>query len=52
MITELGDVIEQVHDSEILKTQWNHYQRDNYYVGEITWDEVCESVKQLESVVK
>lgn len=52
MITELGDVIEQVHDSETLKSQWNNYQRDNYYVGEITWDEVCESVKQLESVVK
>lgn len=52
MISELSDVIEKVHDSETLKTQWNHYQRDNYYVGEITWDEVCESVKQLESVVK
>lgn len=52
MISELSDVIEKVHDSETLKSQWNNYQRDNYYVGEITWDEVCESVKLLESVVK
>lgn len=52
MVSELSDVIDKVHASETLKSQWNHYQRENYYVGEITWDEVCESVKKLESIVQ
>jgi len=52
MISELNDVIDKVHNTETLKSQWDNYQRDNYYVGEITWDEVCDSVKKLELMVQ
>lgn len=52
MISELRDVIDKVHNTETMKLQWNNYQRDNYYVGKITWDEVCDSVQKLESMVR
>ena len=52
MVSNLDDVIDKVHNTEILRTQWDNYQRYNYYVGEITWDEVCDSIKKLESMVK
>ena len=52
MISELRDVIDKVHNTETMNLQWNNYQRDNYYVGKITWDEVCDSVQKLESMVR
>ena len=52
MISDLKEVIDKVQNTETLKLQWDNYQRDNYYVGEIAWDEVCNSVKHLESMVQ
>lgn len=39
-------------DIEALKLQWDNYPRNNYYGGKITWDEVCDSVQKLESMVQ
>lgn len=50
-IPSLNSIIENVYETPMLKSQWENYQKDNYYVGEITWDEVCESVRKLGEMV-
>lgn len=46
----LAEVLVAVHNTEIMKSQWDKYRDDNYYVGDITWDEACDSVKELCSI--
>lgn len=50
-IPSLNSIIENVYETPMLNSQWENYQKDNYYVGEITWDEVCESVRKLGEMV-
>lgn len=50
-ILNFADIINRVHNSDKMKLQWDNYRRDNYYVGELSWAEVCDSVKKLEAII-
>ena len=50
-IQNLRAVLDAVYDSEIMTTQWENYRKDNYYVGELKWHNVVDSVRKLIEMV-
>lgn len=46
-IANIGDVMKKIADDEIMKQQWNNYQKNNYYVGTLEWNDVINSVKKI-----
>ena len=47
MIPRAFDIIDKVHGDSVMRSQWENYRKSNYYVGMLTWDEVCGSVQRL-----
>lgn len=46
-IANIDDVMKKIADDEIMKQQWNNYQKNNYYVGTLEWNDVIKSVKKI-----
>lgn len=36
-----------VESDEAMKRQWENYRKESFFIGELTWNEVMESVKRL-----
>ena len=51
-IATIDDVINKIADDEVMKQQWDNYQKTNYYVGALEWDDVIGSARILCTIVK
>ena len=51
-IVMIDDVINKIADDEVMKQQWKNYQKTNYYVGALEWDDVIESTRTLKIMVE
>lgn len=50
MMPRFDSILEEVKTDPAMQDMWNKYRRDNFFVGELTWDEVNESVRKLKTV--
>lgn len=51
-ILDFRNILMTVESEEVMRRQWDNYQKESFFVGNLTWDEVMESVKLLaESVL-
>lgn len=51
-IVTIDDVINKIADDEVMKQQWKNYQKTNYYVGALEWEDVIESTRKLKIMVE
>ena len=50
-IPDFREILSSVESDEVMKTQWESFKEDSFFVGELSWTEVMESVKELAEVV-
>ena len=46
------ETLHLIRNSEKMRQQWNNYRKGSYYVGEISWEDVCDSVKNLYKLIR
>ncbi len=51
MIPQLDDILNAVHNDPVMKQMWDKYKADNFFVGELSWDDVNASVKALKEQI-
>lgn len=51
-IVTIDDVINKIADDEVMKQQWKNYQKTNYYVGALEWEDVIGSTRTLKTMVE
>ncbi len=51
-IATIDDVINKIADDGVMRQQWNNYQKTNYYVGDLEWDDVIRSAKILRKMIE
>ena len=44
-------IIEQLNNSDIMKKQWERYQKNNFYAKEIKYEDLIESLKQIGKIL-
>ena len=47
IIKDWSKIIEQLNNSDIMKKQWERYQKNNFYAKEIKYEDLIESLKQV-----
>lgn len=50
-ILRLDSILNSINGSKVMEQQWENYRKTNYYVGELGWNEVMESVIELKEMV-
>ena len=48
---DFDDVLENIAEMPEMQTSWDNYRKNNPYVGELTWDDVIQSVLQLKALI-
>lgn len=51
MIPRLDEVLSEVSSDLVMREMWNKYRRDNFFVGELTWEDANRSVEKLKNNV-
>ena len=49
MLPRFDSILDEVKTDPAMQDMWKKYRRDNFFVGELTWDEVNESVRKLKA---
>ncbi len=47
MLPRFDSILEEVKNDPAMLNMWDKYRRDNFFVGELTWEEVNKSVRKL-----
>ena len=47
LFDNLDSIIADVQHSEYLESNWNNYQKNNYYVGDLSWTQVMETTSTI-----
>ncbi len=47
IIKDWNKSVEQLENSDIMKKQWERYQKDNFYAKDILYEDLIESLKQI-----
>ena len=50
-IPDFRDILSSVESDEVMKSQWQSFKEDSFFVGELSWTEVMGSVKELAEAV-
>ena len=50
-IPDFRDILSSVESDEVMKSQWESFKEDSFFVGELSWAEVMGSVKELAEAV-
>ena len=50
-ICRFEDTLHLISNSEKMREQWNNYHKGSYYVGELSWGDVCNSVMKLYNLI-
>lgn len=51
IIKDWNKSIEQLENSDIMKKQWERYQKDNFYAKDIQYEDLIESLKQIGEIL-
>ena len=51
LIPNFRIILSSVESDDVMRNQWNHFREDSFFVGELSWDEVMDSVKLLAELV-
>lgn len=49
-IPDFMDTISSIESDEAMKSQWENFRNDSFYVGELSWEEVMASVRNLAEI--
>lgn len=41
------EILQNIHDSDVMRNQWDNYARQTYFINLISWDDVCLKVKKF-----
>lgn len=47
LIPQIGMMLDAIESSEAMLKDWENYKRDTFFVGELSWGDVLESVRKL-----
>jgi predicted nucleotidyltransferase component of viral defense system len=50
-IPDFIDIISSIESDEVMKSQWENFKNDSFFVNELSWTEVIESVKDLAAII-
>lgn len=50
-IPDFIDIISSIESDEVMKSQWENFKNESFFVGELSWTEVIESVKDLAAII-
>lgn len=50
-IPDFRSILSSVESDEVMKRQWETFKEDSFFVGELSWENVMGSVKELASEV-
>ena len=51
MLLRFDAILDEIRSDPAMEAMWDKYRRDNFFVGELSWTEVNESVKKLKAAV-
>ena len=51
IIKDCSKIIEQLNNSDIMKKQWERYQKNNFYAKEIKYEDLIESLNQIGKIL-
>lgn len=51
LIPRFNAILEEVSSDGTMKDLWKRYQKENYFVGNLTWEDVNQSVKKLKEAI-
>lgn len=51
LISQIYETIDYIAHNELMERDWNNYRKSNFFVGELSWQEVVDSVKRLADMV-
>ena len=51
IIKDCPKIIEQLNNSDIMKKQWERYQKNNFYAKEIKYEDLIESLNQIGKIL-
>lgn len=49
-IPDFMDTISSIESDEVMKSQWENFRNDSFFVGELSWEEVMASVRNLAEI--
>ncbi len=44
IFANLNEILEDIQGSDYLRSNWDNYKRGNYYVGDLSWDTILQSI--------
>ena len=47
LIPDFRNILMNVESDDVMRRQWENYRKESFFIGELTWNEVMESVKRL-----
>ena len=47
LIPDFRNILMTVESDDAMRRQWENYRKESFFIGELTWNEVMESVKRL-----
>ena len=50
-IPDFMDTISSIESDEVMKSQWENFRNDSFFVGELSWEEVMASVRNLAEII-
>ncbi len=50
-IPDFMDTISSIESDEVMKSQWENFRNDSFFVGELSWTEVMASVRNLAEII-
>ena len=50
-IPDFIDTISSIESDEVMKSQWENFRNDSFFVGELSWTEVMASVRNLAEII-
>ena len=51
IMERFDSILDEVRLDETMKDNWNKYRNENFFVGDLSWDDVNNSVKKLKETI-
>ena len=50
-LPDMHDIVQRVAADTEMRSRWENYRKESFYVGLLSWESVMDSVKQLADIV-
>ena len=51
LVPRFGAILEEVRTNKTMESLWEKYRKENFFVGDLTWEDVNQSVKKLKETL-